>query len=189
MHNTKDSLRLFIALPVPAEIKERLSAQIQQLQQTTLFRRWTHPEDYHITLKFLGDTNPKDVEKIVEQLSRTLRHSAPLSLSLQGFGVFGPPAKPSVLWAKIGGDKQPLADIYESVEEAMLKQGWPRESRAYHPHVTIARQYNGPSPFAHPEWPFASHDSFTWTVDQLVLYRSHLNHKPMYEPLETLPFL
>ncbi|WP_042121644.1 RNA 2',3'-cyclic phosphodiesterase [Paenibacillus senegalensis] len=187
MNRTMEKLRLFIAVPVAPEIKERLSSSIRPFQQSGMFRRWTHPEDYHITLKFLGDTEAGDADKITDLLSQSLNNSSPLTLSLQGFGIFGAPKAPSVLWAGVGGDTEQLIPLNEAVETAMMELGWPREARNYHPHLTLARQYSGSLPFSPSALPAALEEELSWTADRIIVYRSHLKRKPMYEPYISIP--
>lgn len=189
MNTENEKKRLFIAVPVSSEIQQWLSAWMSDLQRLAAFRRWTHPLDYHLTMKFLGETAEEKIPSIIEQLNRKVANKTPFTLTMQDLGHFGPPKSPSVLWAGIGGDTDRLLSIYNDTEEAVLELGWPREQRSYHPHLTLARQYKGSVPYSDLKLPspYQSGHHPAWTVDRILLYRSHLNRKPMYEPLASIP--
>lgn len=87
--------RLFIAVPLPDEVKNRLNDWCQKRQDELKFRKWVHPADYHITVQFLGDTPSSRVQAILEGLREAVSGIEPFQLEAAGIGAFGRPAQPS----------------------------------------------------------------------------------------------
>jgi len=133
--------RIFVALPLPSHIKQELEHWQLQNQSTLQFRKWTHPEDLHITLQFLGDTTNEQLEQLIVQLG-SIQHS-PFQLQLSSFGSFGPSSAPRILWASVSGELQSLTQLHRKVLEQTEKVGFIAEERRYQPHITVARYYEG----------------------------------------------
>lgn len=129
-------MRLFVAVEIPAEIREKIADFIARVKPRLDGARWVRPEGMHITLKFLG--NVVDEKRgAIESALDTIK-SLGFTLSLQNIGVFPTPRSPRVLW--IGIDSGPeLARTAAQVDQALAPLGFEREKRAFTPHVTIAR--------------------------------------------------
>ncbi|MDF2714796.1 MAG: 2-5 ligase [Paenibacillus sp.] len=189
---TSDQPRLFVAVPIPAELKAKAGAAMNGLKRQLPFKRWVHPDDLHITLKFIGDVAPSTVPAIETALERIAARSNPFALQLSGAGTFGAPQAPRVLWAGLGDKLQPLKSLQADVESQLAELGYEPENRPYSPHVTLARQYSGTGParkdalagLFRPE----GDSPLEWTADRIVLYRSHFGRTPMYEPIRTIVF-
>lgn len=184
------SIRLFLALPLPKSLRNILSDWCSSKNAELPFQTWVHKDDYHITLKFLGDTPSSRLQEISDSLAPSLKTSLPFSLAVEGLGTFGPQQTPSIFWAGLSGDMEALKAIQRKAEDAMSAVGFAKEEKSYRPHITLARRYGGTNPFQ-KEWlvkaPFSSAAGTEWQVNQAVLYRSHLKRKPMYEALEVFP--
>lgn len=184
-------IRLFIAVPVPQYLKEALSRFHERWHTQFPFQKWTHPADYHLTLKFLGDTDEFTMRRIRETLPTVTRHTVPFSLELKGLGMFGPARAPQIFWAGIGGDTKALHRLQQTVEETVVTLGYPAEHRPFRPHLTLARRYRGSVP---PDITLLEQTAGllsgepAWTVYEIVLYESRIGRQPMYVPLESLPF-
>ncbi|TMV45405.1 RNA 2',3'-cyclic phosphodiesterase [Paenibacillus mesophilus] len=189
---TSEQPRLFVAVPIPAELKAKAGATVNGLKRQLPFKKWVHPDDLHITLKFIGEVAPSAVPAIETALARIAARSNPFALQLSGAGTFGAPQAPRVLWAGLGGKLQPLKSLQADVESELAGLGYEPENRPYSPHITLARQYSGTEParkdalagLFRPE----EDTPLEWTADRLVLYRSHFGRTPMYEPIRTIVF-
>ncbi len=124
-------IRLFTALEIPASASDHLCTLQSGLQNA----RWISPENFHITLRFIGDVSEDMAFEIDESLS--LIRAEPFDLHLSGLGSFGH-SKPHALWAGVA-DSDPLHALHARQETAMQKLGLKPEPRKYTPHVTIAR--------------------------------------------------
>ncbi len=187
---SSNTLRLFIAIPLPSEIKTALKVAMEQLKQDWPFQKWVHPEDYHLTLKFIGDVSSASVSSLETKLGQIAARSMPFGLSIKGIGTFGSPQTPSVLWAGISGNMQVLQQLQTDVEQQAAELGYAPEARAYAPHVTLARRYAGNSKDKSAQLLqtasqaiMPSGFSAEWVVDRVTLYRTHLGQSPMYETL------
>jgi 2'-5' RNA ligase len=181
--------RLFLALPIPDGPKQTLRALLQTIQNKHPFRKWVHPDDLHITLKFLGDTEPARVSRVQSLMKELALRCSSFQLVLEGAGIFGRAEAPSILWAGVGGDGLPaLENIQAQTEEAMASIGFPPEQRPYRPHITLARKY---APAPDPPFSQTALDALSgtasppWQADRIILYSSHLGRAPMYEVKDT----
>ena len=182
--------RLFVGIQLPQEAKRELDIWKGSLQEKLPFSKWTHPQDVHITLQFLGDTTAEVADALAPDLRQLAAATPPLALRAEGLGVFGPPAAPSILWAGVAGDTAALVQLQRAVSGACARHSFPAEARAYRPHITLARRYRAAAgPFQRAAlaagapadgWP-------AWQAEDIVLYRSHLGRSPAYEPLGVFP--
>lgn len=183
--------RLFVAVPLDPQLKLRIERLAAAQREQLAFRKWTHPGDYHVTMQFLGDTDePKEAE-VRSRLQQAATAVKPFRLAVESFGAFGPPAAPSVFWLGVKGELAALKQLHAAVETAMEQAGYAKETKPFRPHVTLARKYAGRAPFVMPRPAAASasaEEPFAWTVNELVLYESHLARTPMYEAIGTFPF-
>jgi 2'-5' RNA ligase len=184
--------RLFIAVTLGPEQRTGIDRNIEALQQRLAFQKWVHPDDLHVTLKFLGDTDTSTALGIKSLMKTVSAGQPPFTLALKGLGTFGKPSAPSILWMGLGGELTSLSTLQAKVEAAVKTQGFAPEDRPYSPHITIARRYQGSTPFAKSSLAEAEHAMEPipeqWTVDRFILYKSRLNRKPMYEPLDIFEF-
>jgi 2'-5' RNA ligase len=100
---------------------------------------WVAPENFHVTLKFLGSVDDGRVQGVIDALHTAVQGHAPFDLEVSGLGAFPSATRPRVLWAGLAGDIAPLAALAASVEDALDGLGFPREGRAFAPHITLGR--------------------------------------------------
>lgn len=133
---------------LPEAEKVGIHLAVSPLRASNLPVRWVPPENLHVTLAFLGEVDEQRIGRIGEALLRVGREHAPLTLKLGGFGAFPDLRRPRVFW--VGAEGGPaLQAVQRGVEEALLPLGFPRDGRAFHPHVTVgrARKHAGPGDF------------------------------------------
>lgn len=165
------SLRLFAALPIPPEIRARLSP----LQRGVLGAAWRPVENFHVTLRFFGDVD----ERIAEDLDAELGaiSASPLTLSLAGAGWFGG-AEPASLWAGVA-DNPALTTLAGRCERAARRAGLAPEKRKFTPHVTLAychgTQPDDAAKFAQRLGAFRTR---SWVADRFHLYSSWMGKGP-----------
>jgi len=124
-------IRLFTALEIPPEIATRLTVLRSGLDGA----RWIEAEDFHITLRFLGDIPENlaaDADAALAQIPFT-----PFDIEIEGVGAFGGP-KPTSLYAGVKPNPE-LSLLQARHESAMRRVGLTPETRNYLPHVTLAR--------------------------------------------------
>jgi 2'-5' RNA ligase len=189
--------RLFIAVPLPAALRDFLRKESVRVSSGLKFARWTHFEDFHITLQFLGDVPKADMPALFQALHKVAGSCQSFQLKLGEWGTFGLPDSPRVLWAGVSGDMESLKELQEKVVSATLPLGFSAESRTYNPHMTVARKYRDEHPFslerlenlrAQERPADIVHADLGWTVDAFVVYATRMHAIPMYEMTEKFTF-
>jgi len=135
-----DKMRCFIAVELPSEVRAALGSLEKQLREGRHgFVKWVHPENIHITLKFLGATPVGEIQGIIDTLTGVSRQAGPFMLRLGGLGCFPDIQRPQVLWVGLEGEVEKLVILQRDIEDAMHTRGFHRESRHFVPHLTLAR--------------------------------------------------
>ena len=130
-------IRAFIAVNLAPVVIEEIAKIQSALQISKGDIRWTRVEEWHLTLKFLGDISRDQVSPILETLSETLRTQPPLRVVAQGLGAFPNLKRPRVVWAGIQGAE--LQTLSEKIETALMSLDFPSEEREFTPHLTLGR--------------------------------------------------
>jgi 2'-5' RNA ligase len=126
--------RLFTGVELPPDVADRLS----YLRGGLPGARWIDAENYHVTLRFVGDVDMIAAEEIAESLWRVRRKPFPLRIT--GVGAFGG-RKPHAIVARVE-PTTPLAELQAEHERLIQRIGLPPETRKFIPHVTLARLRN-----------------------------------------------
>lgn len=126
-------MRLFLGIPLPANVKEELSAVTTRLRSPHDGLRWSAPESWHITLQFLGSTSQDQSSCTVSRLREL--HRQPFSLQIQSLDIFD---RASVFFADVQPTPELIA-LQRIITATTAHRGFVAEARAYHPHITLAR--------------------------------------------------
>ncbi len=139
------SWRVFAALELPPELQQRLARLQDDLRAATSPRgvRWVRPEGIHLTLRFYGDIDPAQLPELQAGLSRAAAVAAPMPLEVAGVGAFPSAARPTVIWAGVVGQVEPLQNLQAAVEREATRLGFKPEGRDYKPHLTLGRVNSG----------------------------------------------
>jgi 2'-5' RNA ligase len=177
-------IRTFVAAEVPESVKARIAGIVDPLRRQ--FRlRWTRPEGWHLTLKFLGERTPKEVERIIATAHEVAARVRPFEAALGGWGAFPSPGRPRVLWVGTAVGAEGLIGVATALDKALAEAGFPPEEKEFHPHVTLARvdvAAVGADAFNRlQERPLAPQP---FPVDRIVVFRSILDRGgARYHPL------
>ncbi len=131
-------MRLFIGLTFPKKQRERIHRAARVLREEELPVRWVDLENYHVTLKFLGEVRPEDVPPIEAAMVKVASTTASFSAEFGGFGAFPTIRRPRMLWLGLGATAS-LRCLKQDLEWAMSDCGFEPETRAFHPHITLGR--------------------------------------------------
>jgi RNA 2',3'-cyclic 3'-phosphodiesterase len=123
--------RLFTGLEIPSDIGQALAT----LRGGLPGARWINPENYHLTLRFIGDVDDTVAHEVASLLGRVKRGA--FDLHLDGLTSFGG-RKPRAVVANVA-PAQALLDVQAEQERLMQRIGLEPEGRKYTPHVTVAR--------------------------------------------------
>lgn len=134
-------MRLFIALDIPVEARARLTEYMERARLLAPDARWARVEGIHVTLKFIGHVDDAVVEKIKAALVPI--KAVPFKVQFTGVGFFPNPNAARVFWAGVdGGDNLPR--LASTIDAALERLGFARETKPYHPHLTLARTSSRP---------------------------------------------
>lgn len=129
-------MRLFIALDVEDEIRERIARFVEGVVGFAPDARWVKAEALHVTLKFIGEQTEAAVPQIKESLA-TLK-AAVTDIHFGGYGFFPTAKSARVFW--VGMDAGPeLVSLASAIDQKTAALGIPKEERAFSPHLTLAR--------------------------------------------------
>ncbi|MBT8489163.1 MAG: RNA 2',3'-cyclic phosphodiesterase [Gemmatimonadetes bacterium] len=131
-------MRLFIGLKLPKKQKARIFRAARPLREEELPVRWVDPENFHVTLKFLGEVRRDRLPAIEGALGRIASETPPFSTSIGGCGAFPSVRRPRVIWVGVGACPE-LRCLKQDLEWTLSELGFDVETRAFHPHVTLGR--------------------------------------------------
>lgn len=132
-------MRIFVAVPLPLDVKNQLGKLIDDWRKNGDKVGWVKKENLHLTLKFLGETSLDQVEPLKKGLAENLQGETAFGFSLSGAGAFPNLNRARVLWIGITGGKDKLAALAEKVEAATGPLGFPDEERGFSAHLTLGR--------------------------------------------------
>ncbi|HUO86433.1 MAG TPA: RNA 2',3'-cyclic phosphodiesterase [Thermoanaerobaculia bacterium] len=141
-------MRLFVALPLPAAVREEVGRRITAERRRLPAARWTPPENLHLTLVFLGPVDDERVEPLATELAAAFAGHRPMTLCLRGAGCFPPPPprgkarRARVAW--IGVEVEEGVERLEAVQHDVAAAAhravdFADEARPFSPHLTLAR--------------------------------------------------
>ena len=133
------SLRVFIAVSIPEPVACFLRDVQARLQLPATDVRWLAVKNIHLTLKFLGDVDPSRVLDVAARMDDAAGQIPPFSLKARGAGVFPDLRRARVLWVGLDGALESLCRIQATLESGLESSGFKKESRRFHPHLTIGR--------------------------------------------------
>jgi 2'-5' RNA ligase len=133
--------RIFVAVDISNDVRRKVSTYIQELREefSNLRVGWEKTEKLHLTLKFLGDTDENQLEKLREIVRNIAGQISKFSLKIAETGVFPAPRNARILWIDVKDEKGSLAKINRLLETECEKIGFSKERKNYKPHLTIAR--------------------------------------------------
>jgi len=181
-------MRIFVAIDIPAEIRQRIRDLTEALKPITARVRWSRAEALHVTLKFIGEISSTRTEEVKACLS-PVRMLFPIPLKIRGSGYFPNDRSPRVIWLGIEAGTE-LANLAARVEESLVPLGIQKEERPFSPHLTLGRLRNPDKIPAVQEF-LRQHDPLelgSFTAREFFLYESKLSPEgSQYQKLARFP--
>lgn len=131
-------MRVFFAIELSNEIKDYLYSIQQNVKNHCNGGNFSHRENLHLTLRFIGEQNPQQAEVLKKVLKEVAADTSSFKLSLKNFGFFNKGSK-KIIWAGLERSIE-LQHLYYRLEASLEKHGYQKEDRAYSPHITLARE-------------------------------------------------
>jgi 2'-5' RNA ligase len=182
------NLRLFWALEIGAAARARAAGVAAALREQPGGRdvRWVREESLHVTLRFLGATDPARVADLEREVDLATRGIAPFSASLAGALLFPSARRPRVVALALEPAVE-LGALAERVERGTVAAGFPVEPRAFRPHLTLGRARDSRGVRLAVTGSVTAHGD-AWDVTETVLFRSDLAPGgARYTPLARVP--
>ncbi len=163
-------LRLFVALELPYEVRQRVAMLSAGLPEA----RWVAPESLHITLRFIGEVDEHVAEDIDAELIGV--RGRPITISLDGLGCFESRDRVRAVWARVAAGEE-LNHLQRSIENAVRRAGLAPDSHKFVPHVTLTRLRRVSVDVVAP---YLAHNgdfrAGPFEVRHFTLFRSHMGH-------------
>lgn len=191
-----ETIRSFIALEMPDEVKETVALIIKRLRPAQhRYVKWVSPDGTHLTVKFLGNIFPSQISQITGIMKTAADKVPPLELRLGGLGMFPNEQRPRVIWVALEGNTEPLAAMQREIEQALVPLGFVAENRAFTPHLTLGRVRDNATPDERREIAGVVKDKkidyeAVFTLRELSLMKSTLTPTgAIYNRIDSAPFL
>lgn len=172
-------------MEIPEAAKDAVENAVAPLRAEFPKARWAPRENWHVTLKFLGQTWPRLEGWVRARVGEAAAGCVGFDSKLEGVGSFPSPRKARVVWAGLDDRAGRMAEIAHALDAALADE-FKIEKRAFTPHVTVARSeppLSLPASFGDIEV-----EPVGFRVERLTLFRSHLRRPaPRYEPLGSFP--
>ncbi|MSQ10682.1 MAG: RNA 2',3'-cyclic phosphodiesterase [Dehalococcoidia bacterium] len=186
-----DTLRAFVALPMPEPVQRYLLALQRRMENAAPGAiRWVDAEGMHLTLKFLGDVPKAQAPALAALVEQAATSAGPLRLPLTTVGCFPDPLRPRVIWVGLGGDLSRLQQLHQTLDAGLEELGFAPETRRFVAHPTLGRVRDAIPPddlgslrrmLQHPPVLTGAPPAL---VGRVVLYHSTLTQAgPVYRPL------
>lgn len=184
--------RLFIALPIEADVKKNISEIYQFLSGHNQSLKAVVPDHYHITVKFLGGCTDDLARKIESSFAKINCPHEEIPFTASGLGVFPNLKMPSVIWAGLNISGEKIKDLYRRIEDFASALGFEKEKRDFSPHLTLARVRRGKKISDELRGYIMNNRETLFgesSFKRLVLYSSNLTPEgPVYTEVRSLQF-
>ena len=191
-------MRVFVGLDIPDSVRAAISRYIDGVRNFAPDVTWVRPESFHVTLKFIGEQKPEQVEQLKQSL--TIVKGTPFDIGFHDVGFFPNGKRPRVFWVGIHASDA-LPNLASGVDHAVALTGVLLETHPYKPHLTLSRSGSGRPRAGHADRPdsklarladrlksLPQPDFGTMTAREFYLYESKLSPKgAQYTKLHAFP--
>jgi 2'-5' RNA ligase len=169
-------IRAFIAVDLQPQVIEQICQAINDLKHRIPGIRWIAPQNFHVTLKFLGDIEETQIGVIGAALTDRIRPFPRMTINAKGLGVFPDLRRPRILWVGLTGNTLPA--LAARVQSALEPLGFAAEQRPFTPHLTIGRWRQidrPPGTLSQDLARWRDREFGEFLIGRVTLYRSVLN--------------
>ncbi|ACL69940.1 RNA 2',3'-cyclic phosphodiesterase [Halothermothrix orenii] len=133
-------MRLFIAVNIPDRTKDLIERKLITIKrQVRQGIKWVKKDNWHITLKFIGEVGDEKVSEIKDSLESISERVKPFSITINGPGAFPDITRPRVMYLSIKEGSDNLTSVYKLLEKDLIDRGFKADDREFTPHLTLAR--------------------------------------------------
>jgi 2'-5' RNA ligase len=170
------TIRTFIALELPPSLISLLARLQENLRAMGLRAKWVQPQSIHLTLKFIGNINPADIDNIGGAMVNAVGEFGTFNLVAGGVGVFPGINRPRVIWVGLKGQVQLLFAMQRLLEDNLAASGYKKDKRPFKGHLTLGRfkQRVNPDTIRRALQEFGNFDSEEFPARRVIFYKSDL---------------
>ncbi len=183
-----DTKRLFIAIEIPKNIKNALEAIENSLKETSCDARWANPDNIHLTLKFLGTVEIKNIGPIAQAMISALNPFKTMLVTLNKLDGFPSLNSARILWIGINDQNKKIEKLFLALEDAISPFGFKDEGKKFQAHLTLARIRSAKNKLNLIEKIKEINQKLKpqiFTIDRITLFESRLTpHGPVYSRLQ-----
>ncbi|MCF7796971.1 MAG: RNA 2',3'-cyclic phosphodiesterase [Lentisphaeria bacterium] len=180
-----NAIRTFVGVALSAAVSEYLTELQTRLKTLPGRVKWTNLTASHLTLTFLGDTQPDFIEEMSPKIQRICEDFIPFQLALRETGVFPHANHPRVLWVGVEDESVSLSALKKQIDEIMIAAGFDIDRRHFVPHITLGRvKFLKPASELLHSLLSTALPPLIWRVESVNWYRSEL--KPTGAEYSTL---
>lgn len=132
-------MRVFIAIEIAEQIKEKIICVQNKLKASNILANWTKKENFHLTLKFLGEISETQLISVIKITEETSSKLMSFYFEIGEIGVFPHINHPQVIWVGILQGNEKILEYQNLLNTNLAKLGFEKEKRKFHPHFTLAR--------------------------------------------------
>jgi 2'-5' RNA ligase len=132
-------MRLFVAVNIPEAVRDKVAEMQSELKKAPCDVKWVDPDKFHLTLKFIGEVEDKDILSISESVACSVSGFGKFKVKVSGSGAFPRNEKPKVIWVGISEGKTELERLASNIGSGLEKLGYKKEERPFSAHLTLGR--------------------------------------------------
>lgn len=171
------TLRAFIAIPIPPPIRQLAVSVRGRFQNCGASISWVQEENIHLTVRFLGNVLEEQIGSVQEGIRRAVANARPFRMEVEEIGVFPNIKYPRIIWLGVREPTHALIELENRVSEEMEILGFAREEKKFSPHLTLGRikSLQGKNRFLQAlHSPSQALEGEEMMVEKVVLFRSEL---------------
>lgn len=183
-------MRTFVGIDFSQEVKDEIQELQRRLRGYAQKGRWKHPDNFHLTLRFLGEISTPQKNQIDESLQRLCQGESPFNLKLKGLGVFTDKESIRVLWLGLAGDVQELESLHKKIGQSLKPLGFTLERRRFNPHITLGQDILFETGFEEIKAGIGELELSSTHVERIHLFKSEqIQYKRIYTKVSDYPLL
>lgn len=184
-------VRTFVAIECSDHLRSACGSAIDALDKVISEVRWVRPDDIHLTLKFLGEVEDRELHSVCRKVGEATQTVSKFDVSCSSIGAFPSVERPGTIWVDVIDTNDHMMELQQKVAQSLTDLGFPIERRPFKPHLTLGRTRSRNS--GNPEWlkaveKNANRDFGLLSVNEVVVFSSELERKgPIYTALARCP--
>lgn len=179
-------MRSFIALEFDEKTKRQLKLIQNKVKEESLKGSWVYSDNFHLTLKFLGEIDHFKANEIIEKLDYISQLYEPITLNFNDLGYFKGKSDLRVVWVGINGEMDILESIYQKVEDDLYSLGFKKGNNKFKPHITLGRRIVLREPFKQLKMSIKTYLDYGFQLNKITLMKSEqVMKKRVYTPIKS----